>query len=118
MTSVKKVPFSEAVNWRGILITEVANPGNLIHTAVKEEASRDEVWLWASNSAGGGAVVVLTVQFGGTTSPDDFVVVEVPDNNTVPILQGRVLDAGLEVRVFDDTGNTVNVWGYVNRVTG
>ena len=66
--------LSGSTNGRGVKVAATATPGTLIHTA--HATSLDEVWLWCVNSDS--AACKLTVEFGGTTSPDDLIEVSIP----------------------------------------
>lgn len=47
-----------------------------MHTAVSGTSNYDEIYLFAENTSASN--VDLTVEFGGTTSPDDTVIVTIP----------------------------------------
>ena len=112
---LSKLALSGSTNGRNIKVAATATPGTTIHTAVTGTAAFDEVWLWACNT--GTAEVKLTIEFGGTTSPDDLMEVSIPgESGWVPIVDGMVLQNALLVRAFAGTANAINVNGFVNRI--
>jgi hypothetical protein len=112
----QKNKLSGSVDGRGIKVAATVSPGTLIHTALGSQARMewDEVWLQAVNTSG--STVALTLEWGGTTSPDDTIQVTLPANSgLVQIIPGNVLQHGLVVRAFAATANVVVVHGYVHR---
>jgi len=78
----------------------------------------DEVWLYASNPSG--AQRTLTIQWGGTTSPNDHFVLFLPaQSGLIVIAPGLIIKGNatpLVVRAFCDSANQVNISGYVNEI--
>jgi hypothetical protein len=61
--------------------------------------------------------VKLTVQFGGTTDPDDAIEgMIVGESGLFLIVPGLVLSNSKVVRAFAGTANVLAVHGYVNRL--
>lgn len=103
---------------RGIKVAATATPGTTIHTAVSgtNTGTYDEIWLWAYN--GHTADVVLTIEFGGTTVPDDNIIVTIPTKSGLYlIVPGLVLQNGLVVKAFAATANVIVLSGYVNKIS-
>lgn len=124
MAEYQKRRLSESTSGKNIKIVATATAGTLIHTAIDgtdANGNQDEIWLFAVNTST--SDVLLTIEFGGTTSPDDLVPVTIPAKGTTAldgenaVIRGRVLQGGLEVRAFAASANVINVYGYVNRVT-
>lgn len=115
MATYSKVFLSGgSANGRGIKVTTTATPGDTIHTA--HATDKDEVWLWAYNSDTTDRK--LTVEFGGTTSPDDTMEVTVPaEGGVLLVIPGWVLSGSLVVKAFCATANVVMINGFVNRIT-
>lgn len=110
--------LSGSTNGLGVKVAATATPGTTIHTAVSGTTSRDEVWLWAVNNDADGETRTLTVEFGGTTDPDNVLTIPVPpDVGPVLVVPGFPLRNGLVVSAFSDEANDCIVYGYVNRVT-
>lgn len=110
----EKVQLSGSTNGRSVLVVATATPGSTIHTA--HATSFDEVWLWAMNSDTTDRK--LTIEFGGTTSPNDLVEYTVPaESGANLIIPGWTLSNSLVVRAFAATANVVTLNGFVNRIT-
>lgn len=111
--TISRQLLSGSTNGRGVKVAATATPGTLIHTA--HATSLDEVWLWCVNSSA--SAVKLTVQFGGTTDPDDSIEVGIdPESGLFLIVPGLVLSNSEVVRAFAATANVLAVHGYVNRL--
>jgi len=116
MATFTKRLLSGSTNGRQIKVTATATAGTLLHTAVEGTDDLDEIWLWAVNTSA--AAVVLTVEWGGTTSPDDLIVVEIPtDKGLILVAPGLVLQNELVVRAFAASANVIEIAGFVNRIT-
>ena len=112
----KKRKLSASSDGRGIKVAATATPGTLIHTALENVAANewDEVWLRAVNTAG--SAVKLTIEWGGTTAPDDLIEVTIPaESGFTEVIAGHVLQNAREVRAFADTADVVVIHGFVNR---
>ena len=112
--TISRQLLSGSTNGRGVKVAATATPGTLIHTA--HATSLDEVWLWCVNSDT--AARKLTVEFGGTTSPDDLIEVTIPaESGLVLVSPGLTVTGGVVVRAFAATANVLVVMGHVNRIT-
>ena len=111
--TISRQLLSGSTNGRGVKVAATATPGTLIHTA--HATSLDEVWLWCVNSSS--SPVKLTVQFGGTTDPDDSIEATITgESGLFLIVPGLVLSNSKVVRAFAATANVLAVHGYVNRL--
>jgi len=116
MATYTKSLLSGSTSGRGIKVAATATPGTTIHTAVAGAAAWDEIWLYAFNS--NGAAETLTIQWGGTTNPDDYITVTVPALcGLVLVIAGLLLNGGLVVKAFANDANVVTIHGYVNKIT-
>lgn len=116
MAAYSKLKLSGSANGRQIKIAAVATPGTLIHTAVTGIADMDEIWLYATNNHT--ASLALTIEFGGTTSPDDLIQMSIPSKTGLfLIVPGFLLNNSLVVRAFAQTANLICISGWVNRIT-
>jgi len=110
--------LSGSTNGLGVKLTSTATPGQTIHTAIAGTTSRDEIWLYAQNNDADGETRTVTIEFGGTTSPDNLIIVPVPAKaGPVLIVPGFPLRNTLVVAGFADETADVMIYGYVNRVT-
>ena len=112
---------------------KTSSPGALIHTAVSGTTDWDEIWLWTcftymtesgpSYPPSGDAHRLpperVVVEFGGTSDPDDQIVVR-PRYPGPPVLAvpGLLLNNSTEVRAYCHTAELVYVWlfGHVNQI--
>lgn len=114
MATFTKLKLSGSTDGRGVKVVATASSGTTIHTA--HATDLDEVWLYAYNSHS--AAVALTIQFGGTSTPDDDITVSVPAQQGLYLLvPGLVLTNSVVVRAYAATANVVMIQGFVNRIT-
>jgi hypothetical protein len=117
MPTYSKVKLSASTSGRPIKVAATGSAGTTIHSTLGS-ASTDEIYLYANNTDT--ATRTLTIQWGGTTSPDDSIVVGIlPQAGIFLVVPGLiVVDTGsaVTVRAFASTANTINITGYVNRI--
>lgn len=98
---------------RAIKIAATSTPGTTVHTCGASD--KDEIWLWAFNSDT--TARKLTIEFGGTTSPDDTIELTIPpESGPVLVVPGWILSNSLVVKAFCATTNVVMITGFVNRI--
>ena len=115
MAVFTKEILSGSADGRPIKAVAIATPGTLIHTATAAANEKDEIYLYANNTSGG--TILLTVEFGGTTTPDDLIEVGLAaESGLILIVPGLVLQNGLSIRAFAASANVINITGYVNRI--
>lgn len=120
MATFSKEILSGSTQGRGILVAATATAGTTIHATGTSTAIEDEVWLYAVNSSTNS--VKLTIEFGGTTSPNDLIEFTVlPEDGLYLIVPGLILtgtgSAANTVRAFAGTASVISIFGYVNRIT-
>lgn len=116
MATFEAVIPSGSVNGKQIKITATASPGTLIHTAVNSVTQMDEIWIWVTNNHT--AAVDLTIEWGGTTSPDDHIKLSVPPKSGDYLVKAGVrINNNLEIRAFASVANALCVSANVNRIT-
>jgi hypothetical protein len=120
MATFDKVLLSGSTGGRPIKVAATATPGTTIHATGTSATVVDEVWLYASNTDTEDRK--LTIEFGGTTSPDDLIELEIPaESGLVLLVPGIPLTgdgaAARSVLAFCATADVVNIVGYVNRIT-
>jgi len=91
-----------------------------IHTTTTTATTLDEIWLYAMNTHS--ADLKVTLQFGGSTDPDDLIEYTVTaESGLVLLVPGLILagksSTGLILKGAAATGSEVTVFGYVNRIT-
>jgi len=112
----KKRKLSASNDGRGIKVGATASAGTLIHTALENISANewDEAWIRAINTSA--SAVKLTIEWGGTTSPDDLIEISIPgESGFVDVIPGHVLQNGKEIRAFADTADVIILHGFVNR---
>lgn len=112
----KKRKLGASTDGRGIKVAATATPGTLIHTAIASKAANewDAIFVQAVNTSA--SAVKLTLEWGGTTSPDDQVEITIPaESGFTEVIPGHLLQNGVEVRAFAATTNVIVLHGYVNR---
>ena len=119
MATFTKTLLSGSTRGRGIKVAATATPGTTIHTTGTSASTIDEVWLYAYN--GHSSDVLTTIEYGGTTSPDDTIKVTIPaQSGLVLVAPGLTLtgdgSAGLVVKAFAATADVITIHGYVNRI--
>lgn len=119
MTTFSKSILSESVNGKAIKVAVTSTPGTLIHTGPSNVNTLHEVWLYATNTDTLGRK--LTIQWGGTTSPDDLIELSIPpESGLVLVTPGFLLKGNatpLVVRAFSAWANVLTIHGYVNVIS-
>tara|TARA_B110001454_G_C12424454_1_gene310795 strand:+ start:60 stop:416 length:357 start_codon:yes stop_codon:yes gene_type:complete len=116
MATFTKQKLSGSIDGKGIKISSnTAGSGVTVHTAVSGTTDFDEVWLYAYNSSS--ASVNVTVEFGGTTSPDNTISQSVPAQSGLYLLvPGLPLQNGGVVTAYASVVNVATLYGFVNRI--
>lgn len=120
MATFDKVLLSGSSGGRPIKVAATGTPGTTIHATGTSATIIDEIWIYAHNTDA--ADVKLTIEFGGTTSPDDLIEFTVKaESGLYLIVPGIPLTgdgaSARTVRAFGGSGNLLNIVGYVNRIT-
>lgn len=117
-TKLALQPAGTTGTGRLIKVAATATAGTAIHTASSTATTIDEVWLYAVNSDT--TARKLTIEWGGTSSPDDLIELTVlPESGLVTVVTGLVLQGNaspLVVRAFCASANVVMIGGFVNRI--
>ena len=118
MATVSRIPLSGSTHGRGIKVTGTSTGASVtVHTAAATTTAGlgDEVHVWAYNSDT--QARTLTIEFGGTTSPDDHIKIDVPPlAGAIYVVPGLHLRNSLVVKAFASAANVVVLYGYVNTV--
>lgn len=119
MATFDKITLSGSTDGRPILVAATATPGTTIHTASSTATVYDEIWLYAINNDS--SSITLSIEFGGTTSPNDIIKLSVPAQSGLFLfVPGLVLKGNatpLVVRAFAATANKISISGWVNRIS-
>lgn len=119
MATFSKIHLSGSTDGKLIKVAATATAGTTIHTGSTTTTTYDELWLYAVNSDTTDRK--LTIEFGGTSSPDDLIEQTITaESDLLLVVPGLVIKGNataLVVRAFAATANVVMVGGYVNRIT-
>ena len=119
MAAFSKLVLSGSTNGRAILVAATGTPGTTIHTGSTTTTTIDEVWLYAKNTDT--TARKLTIEWGGTTSPNDLIELTIPAESGLTLVAPGLLIKGaasaLVVTAFAATANVVTIHGYVNRIS-
>jgi hypothetical protein len=111
--SITKEFLSASTNGRGIKVATNATPGTLLHAA--HATAKDEVFLWFTNTDS--VERKVTVEWGGTTAPDDNLTMNIPAGETMLVVPGLVVSGSVNVRAFGGASNVLVAFGFVNRIS-
>ena len=107
--------LSASTDGTQILVTQTSTPGTLLHTHDPNNGRFDRVWLRMCNVTG--ASVTITVEWAGTTSPDDTVVLKASaQRGEFVMIDGRLLGNGHSIRCFATSAVAITVHGEVEHV--
>ena len=119
MATIAKTDLSASTDGRGVKVVATATAGTTIHTGSATATTYDEIWLYAINTSG--ADVKLTVEWGGTTSPDDLIEQTITtEGGLILVAPGLIIKGNatpLVVKAFAASANVVILHGYVNQIT-
>lgn len=120
MATYSKVHLSGSTGGRLIKVAATATTGTTIHATGTSSSTIDEVWLYAVNSDTTDRK--LTIEFGGTTSPDDTIEFTVKaENGLYLVVPGLLLSgtgaAARTITAFAAAANVILIGGYINRIT-
>ena len=119
MATFTKVKLSASTDGRAVKVAATATAGTTIHTGSATSTTYDEVWLYAVNTSA--SAVKLTIEWGGTTSPDDLIELTVqPEAGLVTVAPGLLLKGNatpLVIRAFAATADVITIHGFVNQIS-
>jgi hypothetical protein len=117
MATYTKNLLSGSTNGKQIKVTGTSSGAAVtLHTAVSGTSAVDEIWLYACNTSS--SAVTLTICWGGTTAPDNNMVISLPGTSgRVLVVDGALLQNGLVVSAFASTANVVVLDGFVNGIS-
>lgn len=119
MATFNKEKLSASTDGRAIKVAATGTPGTTIHTGSSTASTYHEVWLYGMNTDT--AARKLTIEWGGTSSPDDLIEITLPPESGLTVIAPGLLVKGnatpLVVRAFAASANVVTIHGYVNVIT-
>lgn len=106
-------PLSGSTHGRGILLTGTNSAGAVtLHTAQASTTLVDVVTLYASNF--GTTNIYVSIEWGGTTSPNDILTFDVAPKATTCLVSDLPIRNSLVVEGFASVANLVSIFGFVN----
>lgn len=118
MATFSKQILSGSTDGRAIKVAATATAGTTIHTGSSTATTLEEIWLYAQNTDT--TARKLTIEWGGTTAPDDLIELTIPAESGLTLVAPGLLIKGnatpLVVRAFAATANVITVHGYANRI--
>lgn len=119
MTTYTKQLLSASSGGTAIKVAATSSPGTLIHETETSADILDEIWLYAYNSHTGS--IELTIEFGGTTNPDNHIKASIPSKTGLSLISPGLIISGTgsaarSIRAFAGTGNLITITGFVNRI--
>lgn len=120
MATFTREKLSASSNGRAIKVAATGSPGTTIHATGTSSTVEDEIWLYAYNSDT--TARILTIQWGGTTSPDDDIKITIPSQVGLTLVVPGLCLTGTgsvasSVAAYASAANFVTISGYVNRIT-
>ena len=120
MATFSKIILSQSTDGAGILVSATAAPGILVHTTTSSSNNYDEVWLYANNISA--SDINVNVYFGNTGSTNYIGPVNVQAYaGTTLISPGLILRGtgatGSVIFATASATGSINIFGYVNRIT-
>ena len=111
--------LSGSTNGRGIEVTGT-NSGAAVTIHTADATAKDDIQLYIENKHT--ADVLVTIEWGGTTDPDDIEEVTLSKAGVLTLdgsraLNRRTLSGSVVVKAFAGTANVIVVSGYVDRIT-
>lgn len=119
MATFTKSKLSGSTDGRGIKVAATSSAGTTIHTGSGTATTYDEVWLYAINTDSTDRK--LTIEWGGTTSPDDLIEQTITAEGGLTLIAPGLLLKGnaspLVIKAFAATTNVVIIHGFINQIT-
>lgn len=116
MATYSKGILSGSTHGRGIKVAATAiGSGTTIHTAVNSTTDIDLITVYAYNDDASDRV--LTLGWGGTTDPDDLIIVNIPTQSGLILVAADLpLRNNLVLVAAGSTANVITIHGFVNQI--
>lgn len=119
MPVYSKKLLSSSAEGLSVMVAATSSPGTVVHTGSSSASVMQEVWIYAMNTDV--STRTLTLQWGGTTSPDNSITLQVSPSSSGPVLviPGFLLKGNSTpnvIRAFSDSANRIAIYGYVNEI--
>jgi len=118
MATYSKIVLSGSTDGRGILVDDDATAGKTIHTGSSTATTYDEVWIYAANYDASDRK--LTIEWGSAAAGDIIESTIATEAGLVLVIPGLILKGNaspLVIAAFAATTSSIQLFGYVNRIT-
>ena len=118
MATYSKIVLSGSTDGRGILIDDDATAGKTVHTGSGTATTYDEVWIYAANYDSSDRK--LTIEWGSAAAGDIIEQTIATEAGLVLVIPGLIIKGNatpLVVAAFAATTSSIQLFGYVNRIT-
>lgn len=118
MATYSKIVLSGSTDGRGILVDDDATAGKMIHTGSSTATTYDEVWIYAANYDSPDRK--LTIEWGSASAGDIIESTIATEAGLVLVIPGLILKGNaspLVIAAFAATTSSIQLFGYVNRIT-
>ena len=118
MATYSKIVLSGSTDGRGILVDDDATAGKTIHTGSSTATTYDEVWIYAANYDSSDRK--LTIEWGSASAGDIIESTITTEAGLVLVIPGLILKGNaspLVIAAFAATTSSIQLFGYVNRIT-
>ena len=110
MTTTRR-SLTGSVGGVGIKVTSTSSAVEVhSHDSTFNHSQFDELHLWAYNAHT--SAVTLTIQWGGTTSPDNLLPISINSGSFLKVVDGMHIGADLAVNAVAGTANKIILYGY------
>ena len=118
MATFTKLVLNGGSDGKNIQIVDTPLTPTTIHTTTGGSTVIDEIWLWGTNTANTFSEATVTINFGGTNPSDQVSSSLAPADGAVLLIPGWCLNGtDLVVQAYSNLPSTVNINGFVNRIT-
>ena len=118
MATYSKIVLSGSTDGRGILVDDDATAGKTIHTGSSTATTYDEGWIYAANYDSSDRK--LTIEWGSASAGDIIESTITTEAGLVLVIPGLILKGNaspLVIAAFAATTSSIQLFGYVNRIT-
>ena len=126
MAGLTKHNFSEVESLSGCRFTvaaETASGADIFHVVPSNSSILDEVWLYAHNYSNSDVEVVFMMGLTGVSTDRlatarDGVAITIPfRSGRALVFDGYLISHSLSAAVYAETGDSITIDGFVNRIT-
>jgi hypothetical protein len=122
MATFAKDKLSGSTDGQGIVISNTATAGNLIHTGPSNASQYHEIWIYAMHHGGTSSTSTkLTVEYGNANTFNNIELSLPSEAGLTLVIPGLLLQGNATtaptIRAFANIANNLSVHGYVHTIT-